>query len=60
MAREKNRKISIVSERESILRQRKQTEERLGRSYIDGVIDNEEYNVQRKLLQDALDSLVIP
>lgn len=28
---------------------------RLGRAYIDGVIDDGEYNVQRKLLQDALD-----
>ena len=56
-------KISTVSERESILKQRKQTEEklrRLGRAYIDGVIDDGEYNIQRKLLQDALDSLVIP
>ncbi len=56
-------KISIVSERESILKQRKQTEEklrRLGRSYIDGVIDEGEYDIQRKLLQDALSSLVIP
>jgi len=56
-------KISTVSERESVLKQRKQTEERLrrlGKSYIDGVIDDGKYNVQRKLLQDALDSLVIP
>ena len=56
-------KISTVSERESILKQRKQTEERLrrlGRSYIDGVIDDGEYNIQRKLLQHALESLVIP
>ena len=45
------------------MKQRRQTEERLrrlGRSYIDGVIDDGEYNVQRKLLQDALEALVIP
>jgi site-specific DNA recombinase len=56
-------KISAASERESILKQRKQTEEklrRLWRIYMDGVIDDGEYNVQHKLLQDALDSLVIP
>jgi site-specific DNA recombinase len=27
---------------------------------VDGIMDDGEYNVQRKLLQDALDSLVIP
>jgi site-specific DNA recombinase len=56
-------KIAGLSEKESILRQRRQAEEklrRLGRSYIDGVIDDGEYNVQRRLLQDVLDSLVIP
>lgn len=56
-------KLSQVSERESILKQRRQAEEklkRLGRSYIDGVIDDGEYSVQLKLLQDTLDSLVIP
>jgi site-specific DNA recombinase len=56
-------KLAGLSERESILKQRRQAEERLrrlGRSYIDGVIDDGEYNVQRKLLQDVLDSLVVP
>ncbi len=56
-------KLSGISEREDILKQRRQAEEklrRLGRSYIDGVIDDGEYNVQRKLLQDVLDSLVVP
>ena len=56
-------KLSTVSERESILKQRKQTEDklrRLARAYIDGLIDDGDYNVQRKLLQDALISLVLP
>ena len=55
--------LSTVSERESILSQRKQIEarlKRLARTYIDGLIDEGDYNVQRKLLQDAFDSLVIP
>jgi hypothetical protein len=55
--------LSTVSERESILSQRKQIEarlKRLSRTYIDGLIDEGDYNVQRKLLQDAFDSLVIP
>ena len=46
-----------------MVKQRKQAEEklrRLGRSYIDGIIDDGEYNIQRKLLQDNLNSLVIP
>ena len=56
-------KLSKISERESILAQRKQAEEklkRLGRSYIDGVIDDGEYHVQLKVIQAALESLVIP
>ena len=56
-------RLSTVSERESILSQRKQIEARLRRlakTYIDGLIDEGDYNVQRKLLQDAFDSLVIP
>jgi len=32
----------------------------LGKTYLDGVIEDGEYNVQRKLLQNNLDSLVIP
>jgi len=56
-------KLSTLSEHERILKQRKQTRERLRRlakAYVDGIVDDSEYNVQRKLLQDALDSLVIP
>ncbi len=56
-------KISTLSEREHMLKQRKQIQEklrRLGKTYLDGVIDDGEYNVQRKLLQNNLDSLVIP
>jgi len=56
-------KISTLSEREHMLKQRKQIQEklrRLGKTYLDGVIDDGEYNVQRKLLQGNLDSLVIP
>jgi DNA invertase Pin-like site-specific DNA recombinase len=56
-------KISTLSERELMLKQRKQIQEklrRLGKTYLDGVIEDGEYNLQRKLLQDNLDSLVIP
>jgi len=56
-------KLSTVSERESILKQRKQIEgklRRLARAYIDGLVDDGDYDVQRNLLQDALDSLVLP
>jgi DNA invertase Pin-like site-specific DNA recombinase len=56
-------RLSTVSEREDILNQRKQIEgklRRLAKTYIDGLIEEGEYNIQRKLLQDTLDSLVIP
>jgi site-specific DNA recombinase len=56
-------RVSTLSEHEYILKQRKQIQEkkrRLGKTYLDGVIGDGEYNVQRKLLQDNLDSLVIP
>ena len=56
-------KLSTLSEHERLLKQRKQTNERLRRlakAYMDGVVDDGEYDVQRKLLQDILDSLVIP
>jgi len=56
-------KLSKISERDSIFARRKQSEEklkRLGRSYIDGVIDEGEYRVQLKAIQSALESLVVP
>ncbi len=56
-------KISSLSEREDIFRQREIIESklrRLGKTFIDGLIEEGEYNVQRTLLQDALNSLVIP
>jgi len=56
-------KVSNLSEHERILKQRKQTKDRLrrlGKAYVDGIMDDSEYNMQRKLLQDTLDSLVIP
>lgn len=56
-------KLSTLSEHERLLKQRKQTNERLRRlakAYVDGIVDDGEYDVQRKLLEDTLDSLVIP
>ena len=56
-------KISSLSEREGILTQRVIIENklrRLGKTFIDGLIEEGEYNVQRVLLQDSLNSLVIP
>jgi site-specific DNA recombinase len=55
--------VSTLSEHEHILKQRKQILEKLrilGKTYLDGVIEDGEYNVQRKLLQNNLDSLIIP
>ncbi len=56
-------RLSTVSERQNILTQRKQIEaklKRLARTYVDGLIDDGQYNVQRKLLQDTLKVLIIP
>ena len=33
---------------------------RLGKTFIDGLIEEGEYNVQRMLLQNALNSMVMP
>lgn len=46
-----------------MLNQRTQIEgklNRLARAYVDGLVDEGSYNVQRKLLQDAFGSLVMP
>ena len=56
-------RLTTVSERENILNQRTQTEgklKRLAKTYVDGLALEGDYNVQRKLLQDTLDSLVVP
>jgi hypothetical protein len=46
-----------------MLRQREVIESklrRLGKTFIDGLIEEGEYNVQRTLLQNALNSMIIP
>ena len=55
--------LSRVSEREQIGRERKNAQDRLkrlGRAYIDGMIDESEYDVQKYKLRAKIDSLVIP
>jgi site-specific DNA recombinase len=56
-------KMSVFSDRDRIVQQRKQITERLrrlGKAYVDGVMGDGEYGVQRTLLNDALNSLVLP
>ena len=56
-------KLSILSERADMLRQREVIESklrRLGKTFIDGLIEEGEYNVQRTLLQNVLNSMIIP
>jgi len=56
-------KLSNFSEREHILRERKRVHDklrRLAKAYVDGIIEDSDYNLQRKLLQDSLNSLVVP
>jgi hypothetical protein len=33
---------------------------RLGKAYIDGLVEENEYKLQRKLIKDKIESLVIP
>ncbi len=56
-------KMGAFSEHERILKQRKQITEklrRLGKAYVDGLVSDGEYGVQRTILNDALNSLVEP
>jgi hypothetical protein len=56
-------KISAVAEHDRIIKERKNISDRLrrlSRTYIDGLIEDGEYELQRKLLTDRLDTLVIP
>lgn len=55
--------ITSLSERERALKELKRTQEklrRLGRAYIDGLIDEADYAVQCTSLQQVLGTLVIP
>lgn len=56
-------KISAISEHDRISKERKYVSEklrRLAKTYVDGLVEEGEYNLQCKLLQDNLDTLVIP
>ena len=56
-------KMAAFSEHDAILKQRKLITEklrRLGKAYVDGVLSDGEYGVQRTLLNDTLNSLVVP
>jgi len=56
-------KLSTVSEHDRILDERRRTNDRLRRlakAYVDGLIEESEYDIQRKLLQGSLDALVVP
>jgi len=56
-------KMGLFSEHDRIAKQRKAIAEklrRLGKAYVDGLVGDGEYGVQRTLLNDALNSLVEP
>lgn len=56
-------RMEQVSDVAKVLAERGQLKERLrrlGRSFVDGLVEESEYSVQRKLLQDRFDSLVVP
>ena len=55
--------ISLKDESERIQKQRKQANDklrRMGRAYIDGLLPDDEYSRQKKLLEMELESLVVP
>ena len=55
--------ISLKDEKEKIKRERQLVQEKLRRmakAFIDGLIDEEEYNRQRRLYELKLESLIIP
>ncbi|MBI4267422.1 MAG: hypothetical protein HY662_01400 [Chloroflexi bacterium] len=55
--------ISLKDEVERVEKQRKAVNEklrRMGRAYIDGLIPDEEYSRQKRLLELELESLVVP
>jgi len=55
--------VTSLSERERVLKERRRTEDklrRLARAYIDGLIDEADYAVQRSSLLQVLETLVIP
>jgi len=56
-------KIAAISEHDRVLKERKHITEklrRLAKAYVDGLVEEREYNLQRKLLQDNLGALVVP
>jgi len=56
-------KISAISEHDQILKERRRVSDklrRLAKAYIDGLIEEGEYEIQRRLLQDNLEALVSP
>jgi len=56
-------KISAISEYDQILKERRRVSDKLRRltkAYIDGLIEEGEYEIQRRLLQDNLEALVSP
>lgn len=56
-------KISSQSQYDLILKEKKSLNDRLrrlSRTYVDGLIEEGEYDLQKKLLQDRINTLVIP
>jgi hypothetical protein len=56
-------RVVALSERERLLSERRQTEERLkrlGRAYVDDLISERAYEAQRKQLRERLSTLVMP
>jgi site-specific DNA recombinase len=56
-------RISTQNDHDQILKERKSITERLrrlSRTYIDGLLEDGEYELKQKLLQDRLSTLVIP
>jgi site-specific DNA recombinase len=56
-------KLCAFSERDRIMKERKRITDklhRLSKTYVDGLVEEGQYDLQRKLLQDNLETLVVP
>lgn len=56
-------RITTLEERVNVLEERQRLEDklrRLGRAYVDGLMDEDEYQIQQRQLRSHLEALVVP
>lgn len=56
-------KVASLSEHERLMKERERSNDRLrrlGKAFVDGLVDEADYTIQKKMLQDRLEAMVIP